>query len=40
MLRNFWGNYYLVKFNNQELVQNLNIALKPKSSDATLNFEK
>ncbi len=40
MLRNFWGSYYLVKFSNQELVQNLNITLKPKSSDATLNFEK
>lgn len=39
MLRNFWGSYYLVKFSNQELVQNLNITLKPKSSDATLNFE-
>lgn len=40
MLRNFWGNYYLAKFSNQELVQNLNITLRPKSSDATLNFEK
>lgn len=40
MLRNFWGSYYLVKFSNKELVQNLNITLKPKSSDATLNFEK
>ncbi|RBQ29965.1 hypothetical protein [Aliarcobacter vitoriensis] len=40
MLRNFWGTYYLVKFNNQELVSKLNIVLKPKSNDATLIFEK
>lgn len=40
MLRNFWGTYYLVKFENKELVDKLQITLKPKSSDATLNFEK
>ncbi|AXK48749.1 hypothetical protein CRU87_04325 [Aliarcobacter trophiarum LMG 25534] len=40
MLRNFWGTYYLVKFTNKELVDKLQITLRPKSSDATLNFEK
>jgi len=40
MLKNFWGTYYLVKFNNQNLVSKLNITLKPKFNDATLVFEK
>jgi len=40
MLKNFWGAYYLVKFNNQNLVSKLNITLKPKFNDATLTFEK
>jgi len=40
MLKNFWGNYYLVQFDNQELVSRLNLTLKPKANDATLSFEK
>jgi|GEM_PF-1012779 len=40
MLKNFWGTYYLVKFNNPNLVSKLNITLKPKFNDAILIFEK
>lgn len=40
MLKNFWGNYYLVQFNNKELVQNLQLTLAPKSNAAKLNFAK
>ncbi|MBL3520106.1 hypothetical protein ACNSOP_10290 [Aliarcobacter lanthieri] len=40
MLKNFWGTYYLVNFNNQDLVSKLDLTLKPKSNDATLSFEK
>ena len=39
MLRNFWGNYYLVKFNPQDTYK-LNLKLTNKSSSAQLNFEK
>ena len=40
MLKNSWGNYYLIKFSTQE-VYNLNLTLKDKnSSSAQLNFEK
>ena len=41
MLKNSWGNYYLVKFNSLD-VYNLRIELKNKeiNSTAVLNFEK
>lgn len=39
MLKNSWGNYYLVKFNSQD-TYNLNLKLTNKSSSAQLNFEK
>jgi len=41
MLKNSWGNYYLVKFNSQD-VYNLRILLKNQNatSTAALNFEK
>ena len=41
MLKNSWGNYYLVKFNSLD-VYNLRIELKNKeiNSTAALNFEK
>lgn len=41
MLKNSWGNYYLVKFNSLD-VYNLKIELKNKeiNSTAVLNFEK
>ena len=39
MLKNSWGNYYLVKFNSQD-VYNLRIELKNSDSTAALNFEK
>lgn len=39
MLKNSWGNYYLVKFNPQD-TYNLNLKLTNKSSSAQLNFEK
>lgn len=39
MLKNSWGNYYLVKFNSQD-VYNLRIELKNSNSTAVLKFEK
>ncbi len=40
MLKNSWGNYYLVKFNSQD-TYNLNLKLTDQSSStAQLNFEK
>jgi hypothetical protein len=41
MLRNTWGNYYLVKFNFQD-AYNMKIMLKNQNatSTAVLNFEK
>ena len=39
MLKNSWGNYYLVKFNPQDTYK-LNLKLTNKSSSAQLNFEK
>lgn len=40
MLKNFWGNYYLVKFDNKELIQDLHLSFSPKASVAKLNFQK
>ena len=41
MLKNYWGNYYLVKFDFLENIYNLNLELtNQKSSKAILNFEK
>lgn len=41
MLKNHWGNYYLVKFNSLEDVNNLRLELtNQKSSRAILDFEK
>jgi hypothetical protein len=41
MLKNHWGNYYLVKFNSLEDVNNLRLQLtNQKSSRAILDFEK
>lgn len=40
MLKNSWGNYYIVTFKNPQRVNNLKIVLKPKTSEAVLNFEK
>lgn len=41
MLKNHWGNYYLVKFDSLEDVNNLRLQLtNQKSSRAILDFEK
>jgi hypothetical protein len=41
MLKNHWGNYYLVKFDSLEDVNNLRLQLtNQKSSKAILDFEK
>ncbi len=41
MLKNNWGNYYLVKFDSLEDVNNLRLVLtNQKSSKAILDFEK
>ncbi len=41
MLKNHWGNYYLVKFDSLEDVNNLRLELtNQKSSKAILDFEK
>ena len=41
MLKNHWGNYYLVKFDSLENTSNLKLELtNQKSSKAILNFEK
>ena len=41
MLKNYWGNYYLVKFDFLENIYNLNLELTNQtSSKAILNFEK
>ena len=41
MLKNHWGNYYLVKFNSLEDVNNLRLELtNQKFSRAILDFEK
>ena len=40
MLKNSWGNYYLVKFNSQN-INTLNLILKDQTTNsAQLNFEK
>lgn len=40
MLKNSWGNYYLIKFSAKE-VYNLNLTFKDKNTNlAQLNFEK
>lgn len=39
MLKNSWGNYYLLKFNTKE-VYNLNLTFKDNTNSAQLNFEK
>ena len=39
MLKNSWGNYYLLKFNAKE-VYNLNLTFKDNTNSAQLNFEK
>lgn len=40
MLKNSWGNYYLVKFNSQN-INTLNLILKDQTTNSTqLNFEK
>ena len=41
MLKNHWGNYYLVKFDSLENLTNLRLELtNQKSSKGILNFEK
>ena len=41
MLKNHWGNYYLVKFDSLEDINNLRLELtNQKSSRAILDFEK
>ena len=41
MLKNHWGNYYLVKFDSLEDINNLRLELtNQKSSKGILNFEK
>lgn len=41
MLKNNWGNYYLVKFDSSDDLYNLKLELtNQKSSKAILNFEK
>uniref|UniRef100_UPI0040472EC0 hypothetical protein n=1 Tax=Aliarcobacter sp. TaxID=2321116 RepID=UPI0040472EC0 len=41
MLKNYWGNYYLVKFNSSEDTDKLELKItNQKSSSAQLNFEK
>ena len=41
MLKNHWGNYYLVKFDSLEDINNLRLELtNQKSSRAMLDFEK
>ena len=41
MLKNHWGNYYLVKFDSFENLTNLRLELtNQKSSKGILNFEK
>lgn len=41
MLKNHWGNYYLVKFDSLEDISNLRLELtNEKSSKAILDFEK
>ncbi|OCL86610.1 hypothetical protein [Arcobacter porcinus] len=40
MLKNSWGNYYIVTFDNPQKVTDLKIVLRPKTNEAVLNFEK
>ena len=41
MLKNHWGNYYLIKFDTQENTSNLKLELtNEKSSKVKLDFEK
>uniref|UniRef100_UPI0040482F83 hypothetical protein n=1 Tax=Aliarcobacter sp. TaxID=2321116 RepID=UPI0040482F83 len=41
MLKNYWGNYYLIKFNLSEDTDKLGLKLtNQKSSSAQLDFEK
>lgn len=41
MLKNYWGNYYLVEFDSFENVNNLNLQLtNQNSNNAVLNFLK
>lgn len=39
MLKNFWGEYYLVEFEKEE-EKNLNLTLKTKTNAATVSFQK
>ncbi|MDX4040228.1 hypothetical protein [Aliarcobacter skirrowii] len=40
MLKNSWGQYFLISFDNKGEVSKLKLVLKPKTTEAVLNFEK